>query len=145
MPHVTLQISPGGPIVDLLVGVSIPRAEALQRADQAVPNAVRIRGLVDTGASGTCVDPSCIRALDLSPTGQTAIHTPSTGETAHICSQYDISLVLLHPRLKFTIQALPVIEASLSLQGIQALLGRDVLARCLFVYDGAAGIFTLAF
>jgi len=145
MPHLTLQISPGGPILDLLVGVSVPRAAALQRAGQPVPQAVRVRGLVDTGASGTCVDPGCLSSLGLSPTGQSPIHTPSTEGTPVLCDQYDVSLVLLHPRLQFTLHALPVIASSLSIQGIQALLGRDVLAACLFVYDGAAGIFSLAF
>lgn len=145
MPHVTQQVSPNGPILDFVVGVSLPRAEALQRASLPMPNAVRVRGLIDTGASGTCVDPSCLTALGLAPTGQVPIHTPSTAGTPHTCDQYDISLMLIHPRLQLTLHALPVIASNLTAQGIQALIGRDVLARCLFVYDGAAGLFSLAF
>jgi hypothetical protein len=53
--------------------------------------------------------------------------------------------MLIHPRLQLTLHALPVIASNLTAQGIQALIGRDVLARCLFVYDGAAGLFSLAF
>jgi hypothetical protein len=128
-----------------LVDVSLPRAEALRRMGMPVPSAVPVRGLIDTGASGTCVDPTCLATLGLSPTGQMPIHTPSTSGTPHLCDVYDVSLVLLHPNLQLGIRALPVIASNLSVQGIQALVGRDVLARCLFVYDGVAGIFSLAF
>ncbi len=145
MPHVTQQISPNGPILDFLVGVSLPRAQALQRAGSPLPGAVQIRGIIDTGASGTCVDSSCLSALGLAPTGQIPIHTPSTSGTPYLSDQYDISLVLLHPRLQLTLHALPVIASTLTPQGIQALIGRDVLARCLFLYDGVTGIFSLAF
>jgi hypothetical protein len=47
--------------------------------------------------------------------------------------------------LTFTVGALQVFESSLNIQGIQALIGRDVLANCLFVYDGRSKIFSLAF
>ena len=60
-------------------------------------------------------------------------------------SQYDVSLTLLHPKLSLNFGAVAVIGSQLSPQGIQALIGRDVLKNCLFVYDGQAGIFSLAF
>ncbi len=145
MPHLTLQISPGGPIVDILVGVSHPRQQALQRASQPVPTAVQIRALVDTGASGTCVDPTVLTRLGLAPTGYMPIRTPSTGIQPHMASQYDVSLILLHPMLTYTISAVPVIGSMLAIQGIQGLIGRDVLANCLFIYDGRSGLFTWAF
>lgn len=44
-----------------------------------------------------------------------------------------------------TLPIVPVVEAHLSFQGIQALLGRDILSNCLFLYDGQSGVFTLAF
>jgi len=52
---------------------------------------------------------------------------------------------LIHPELAFSFNALPVIESELKHQGILALIGRDVLADCLFIYDGRHGIFSLAF
>jgi hypothetical protein len=30
-------------------------------------------------------------------------------------------------------------------QGFHALIGRDILARCLFTYNGDTGLFTLAY
>ncbi len=145
MPHVTLQLSPSGPVLDLLVGVSLPRAEALRRAGRHAPPPVSVRGLIDTGASGTCVDPACLQKLELQATGAVPIHTPSTGETPHWCDQFDVSVALLHPRLQMTIRALPVLASPLAYQGLQVLLGRDVLAQCLLVYDGPTGLFSLAF
>jgi hypothetical protein len=145
MPHLTQQIAPDGPLVDLLVGVSHPRAQALVRQKQPIPNPVQIRALIDTGASCSCVDAQVLSSLRLMPTGSTPIHTPPTKDTPHSASQYDVSLTLLHPKLHLTFQAVPVLETHLSFQGIQALIGRDVLGNCLFVYDGEAGHFSLAF
>ena len=146
MPHLTLQVAPGGPIIDVAVGVSRARSQALQASGHPVPNPVQVRALVDTGASCTCIDPSVLASLGLSPTGVAAIHTPSTAQKPHSANQYDVSLVLLHPKLSLTFHTVPVVEAHLSaVQGIQALIGRDLLSNCLFVYDGQSGRFTLAF
>jgi hypothetical protein len=41
--------------------------------------------------------------------------------------------------------ALPVIDAELNHQGIQAIVGRDILSHCLFTYDGQTQNFCLAF
>jgi hypothetical protein len=145
MPHLALQISAGGPLIDVLVGVSVPRQKALHAAKLPIPPPVQIRALIDTGASCTCIDPSVPQRLGLAPTGAAPLHTPSTGGQPHVANQYDVSLVLLHQKLNLTLQTVPVAEAHLAIQGIQGLLGRDVLQNCLFLYDGQAGIFTLAF
>lgn len=43
-------------------------------------------------------------------------------------------------------QTIPVIAADLlEAQGFHALIGRDILSRCLFSYNGEVGIFTLAY
>jgi len=146
MPHLTLQITPGGPLLNLLVGVSEPRRLAMSLANQTPPPPVRICGLIDTGASGTCIDPSSITSLGLVPTGQTTVHTPTTGSNPVICNQFDVQLFFFHPNGNhLRIPALPIICSDLQQQGIQALIGRDVLSQCLFVYDGASRIFSLAF
>jgi hypothetical protein len=51
VPHFTLQISPGGPVLNAVVTVSQPKAAALQAAQQPIPTPVTIRALVDTGAN----------------------------------------------------------------------------------------------
>ena len=145
MPYLTVQFASAGPLIDLLVGVSQPREHALLKNSMPVPNPVQVRGLIDTGDSCTCIDPEIISSLSLAPTGTTTMLTPSTGIVPHECNQFDVGITLMHPELAFNFQALPVIEAKLKHQGFQALIGRDVLADCLLVYDGRHGSYTLAF
>jgi hypothetical protein len=148
MPHFSLQIESGGPILQALVSVSQPRAAALAAAGQPVPRAIPIRALVDTGASCTCVDPSVLTGLSLTPTGKVSLTTPSTGATPHDADQYDIGLII--PAATGTpplvLQTIPAVSSYLiAAQGFHALIGRDILDRCLFVYNGDVRLFTLAF
>lgn len=146
MPHLTLPITAGGPLLELAIGVSNSRQQALKKAGKKVPTAVRLRGLVDTGASCTCVDPDCIASLGLSPTGQAPMLTPSTDGTPKMTYQYDVSVVLLHPGLSRVFGDIPIAEArNLRQQNIDVLIGRDVLAECLFVYDGTGEQFMIGF
>jgi len=93
------------------------------------------------------IDAAVIQALGIAPTGQVLIHTPSTGGTPHPCSQYDVVLaVLMGPSQMHVISpAIPVIESNLAQQGIEALLGRDVLAGGALWYNGHGGTLSLAF
>lgn len=146
MPHVTLPVDRIlGPLIDISVRVTSARADALKAAQKPVPPAVHLRALVDTGASCCVLDPSVIDQLELSPTGQSSVHTPSTGENAHQCFTYDVYLSLIHPELKRNFQSIPVMQLELKAQGIDALIGRDVLSECLMVYDGSEETFSLAF
>jgi hypothetical protein len=145
MPHLTFQIGPTGPLLDVIVTVSKPRADALTKAGQPTPAPVQARLLIDTGASGTAIDPSILTKLGLSPTGIMTIHTPSTGPQGHQVNQYDVGLAIQYQGLARQFLALPVGECSLNAQGIDGLLGRDVLAHCLFIYTGPDNAFILSF
>jgi hypothetical protein len=144
VPHLTLAVSPGGPLIDLFVGVSAPRQAALQKAGQTVPPPVRARFMIDTGASNTVIDPAILNQLNLSPTGVTSVHTPSTGNVPHQVQQYDISLLIAHPTITRHFHALPVSECLLKVQGFDGLLGRDILRECLFIYTGPDNAFILS-
>lgn len=94
----------------------------------------------------TSLDPCILQRLGVVSKGAVPVHTPSTDHTKpHFANQYDVSLILRHPQATRTWHALPVLEASLQHQGIQALIGRDVLNFCLFTYDGNSRMFALAF
>jgi len=56
MPHLTRPHSQGDPVLDLWVTVSAPYAEALRKDAKPVPNPIRVRLLLDTGAKSTCLD-----------------------------------------------------------------------------------------
>ena len=145
MPYLTQPFGLAGALIDRTVGPSLPRQHALKKAGQSVPAAVRVRGLIDTGASLTAIDPVVLQALNLTPTGAIGILTPTTGATPHQLNQYDVQIVILHPTLTHSFHVLPVIKAVLGFQGFDVLIGRDMLAECLFLYDGRSGSFTLAF
>jgi hypothetical protein len=53
--------------------------------------------------------------------------------------------MLYHTDNSRLFQSIPVIATDLSRQNIGGLLGRDVLEKCLLVYDGAVRNFSLAF
>jgi hypothetical protein len=146
MPYLTLPTSgPGEPALDVRVGVSVAQAALLTGSGQTVPQPVVARALLDTGASTTCVEPGVLGPLNLLPRGIAFVHTPTTGGAPHLAQQFDVSVTLGDPAQPYTLPDLPVIEALLAGRGLQLLLGRDVLAHCLFVYDGRAGRFSLAF
>lgn len=135
-------------MVNAMLAVSDARRQALVAAGQPVPPFVPIRALLDTGASVTCVDPTVIAALGLSVTGTAQMITPSTGATPHTAPQYDASLAIPaavnQPALIFPTIAIVASEL-LGAQGFHALIGRNVLSQCLFHYNGAMGLFTLAY
>jgi len=143
MPILSGKVIPGlGPLLDLWVGVSGPRHAALQQASQQVPIPVRVRALLDTGASGTCIDEQVIAQLHLSPTGIIPVHTPSTSGNPQSCLQYDIALFVANPQVHIVSFTLPIVASALRHQNIEALIGRDVLDRTTLFYDGPNGMFS---
>jgi hypothetical protein len=128
--------------------VSEARRDALLQASLPVPDAVRVSALVDTGASCTCVDPSFMAKLGLTPTGSVPVNTPSTGGTPHVAHQYDAGLIVpgaLQDHTPLIFPTIAIVSAELLVQGIDALIGRDILSNCVLNYNGTAGYFTLAY
>lgn len=93
---------------------------------------------MDTGASGTCVDPWVISALEIPPIGKAWMLSASTGSKAELRNSYDVSLWLpleeseLHP----VAHTMNIIECSLRSYGFDGLLGRDILGKCNLEYQG---------
>jgi hypothetical protein len=147
MPSVNVVIGQGGPIAQVVFGVSIPKQGALKAAGMVVPQPVTGNFLIDTGASGTCVDATLIAKLGLTPTGSINIHTPSTNGASHVCNQYDAMIFIPGAANVggFLIDALPILEANLIPQGIDGLIGRDILDRCTLIYNGSLKVCTIAY
>jgi hypothetical protein len=145
MPHLTNRLTRGSPLITLYVGISDERRIAFTKAGRTPPEMRECLALIDTGASDTCIDPAILKPLELTPTGHALIHTPSTAGQPHSCDFYDVSLGIYHPKDSMILLTVPVIAVDLGSQGITALIGRNVLASCLFIFDGASDSFTLAF
>jgi hypothetical protein len=129
-----------GPEIDIEVHVPQSLAKLLTQQNQTIPSPVAGKALVDTGASITCVDDNVIRSLGVQPVGIATVHTPSGSAQQN---QYPV-------RFAFPGSGLPPLEIPQAMgsilqgQGIIALLGRDLLASLVFIYNGPLGIITLA-
>lgn len=146
MPHFLLSHATGGPIIDVVITVSAPRYQVLQAAGLHIPAPQPCKALVDTGASHTTIDPVITQALGLSATGYTQIITPTTGQTPVQLPTYDVGLHIPFGNQQFhTRNPSTVSSAALLHQGFAVLLGRDIMADGLLIYDGKHNLITLSF
>ena len=103
--------------------------------------------MLDTGASCSCLDPVVANYLGLMGRGIADIVTPSTGQNPHTATEHDMAIVIppaLPEDMPLIMECLPVIESELlATQGVHSLIGRDVLQKCIFHYNGS-GYFSLA-
>ena len=147
MPILTFPITSDGAFARVIIGVSAPRIVVLGQAGINVPPAVIAHGLIDTGASCTCIDSTVLRKLQLEPSGTTQMVTPSTGEKPHLCNQFDVAfaLVMDSNQVHLSSDIIPVVESDLVSQGFEVLIGRDVLDQGILIYDGCRRQIALAF
>ena len=148
MPSINLTITPGGPHITVLIALSAPHRDALIAAGKTPPVPAVGTFLIDTGASGTAVDPQLVASLALTPKGAVMVQTPSTNGQPVACPTYDVMLIIPSgdPAVQpLFIEALPVMEASFKSHGIDGLLGRDVLSKCVLIYNGTSGSYVLSY
>ena len=104
--------------------------------------------MVDTGAGITCVDESVLRGLDLMPVGITSIATPVGRDMRN---SYRVRFELPDVELDLEHKVVTAIDLT-GLRGraahmghpVIALIGRDVLALCVFTYDGPNTSFSIS-
>lgn len=148
MPHFTLQTSAQGPVVRAAIMVSSPKLQMLTDAGQPLPDPQSINALIDTGASISGVDPTVLMALGLSPTGQTQLLSSTSGPAGVSVPTYDVCIGIYAARpgdLHHISDTIQVIATDLTGRAFKALIGTDVLSKCIFHYNGADGFFTLAY
>ena len=137
--------------------ITFGRPEILRRrlAGLAIPPPLSVVALLDTGAERTCFDPAVVARLGLPRSNSTFLAPPGVvtgpavfgGSTFNFT--YEAGLVILHPVIKppsnLVVHELEVDELPLSAFGIEAVIGRDVLAGCVLVYNGPSASATLAY
>jgi hypothetical protein len=133
-----------GPLINVVI--SLPKAleTAYTQQNNPLPQPLSGIALIDTGAKKTCVQDSIMQKLKVSTIGQV---TSNTANGARQCNLYPahFSFPSAHIEIDFT----SVVEVNLTGQTfngqqIIALIGRDVLANCVFIYNGALGMYTLS-
>jgi hypothetical protein len=142
MPRLTFPLVAGVPVMDLQIAAPTPSGGGSRtpvRSGAALP------ALVDTGAKYTCVDAATLATLGIVPTTATTIRTASSGRSPQARPVFEISLVVPLASPLVLSDAVAVVSVDLSWSRYRCLVGRDILARCRFEYDGPAGLFTLEF
>ena len=145
MPLLTLPCDADGAVVEVRISISSASLTTLNLPHQLVPPPRHIRMLIDPGAAFTCVESSALQPLGLSASNSVPMLTPSTGPNPIYCNEFVVDLAILHPVQELLITSALVVECMPLGSSYLGLLGRDILAHCLFIYDGPSQSFTLAF
>ncbi|MBV9767664.1 MAG: hypothetical protein JOZ48_22685 [Acidobacteriaceae bacterium] len=148
MPQVAPQtLLINGPILQVQIEVPTALASVLQRDNQPIPAPIDGIGLIDTGASITSIDQSVFARLGVNPVGIVQVGTAGGQQQQST----------FPAKFNFPGTGLPTIESSAALgcnltgqvvmgnKAIIALIGRDLLANCVLVYNGTTGTFSLSF
>ena len=91
--------------------------------------------LIDTGAGRTVLTPEAVRKVGLPVVDYPMLSRAGGMDrvTAHVAS-------IQFPRYRIsTIEIIQVLCCELPEQAVQCLIGRDILSRWLFTYDGRSG------
>jgi hypothetical protein len=145
MPNLTVKVAPDRPpVIDLAVAPTQARAEALEARAERVPLPVVISALLDTGADISLIAAQLAADLSLDPTGVQDVFgvgaaIPKQGIVYRVRLSFGVGPVELAP------QAQVVAVEHLSPSGVRMILGRDLLSRCVLIYNGPQGDCTFAF
>jgi hypothetical protein len=146
MPHLTFVTAIDGPAIDVLIGLSAPKMRSLQNAGQPIPPPSQVRALLDTGTDVSAVSASCLASFGAIP--ENRVQTQTAGGVVMV-DLYKVSLSIGAPGGKkgpmLVRSELEVTQLAHPLPGFDALIGLDVLADCLLIFDGPGRHFTLAF
>lgn len=139
-------LSKSGPVI--AVEISIPKALAdeFAKKNQPIPSPVSGLALIDTGATMSCVDDDVITKLGVSPIGQTTISGSNGSHTVNTYPSHFRFPAISGFEIDFTSTVgIDLQVQKVGNQPIVALLGRDVLSKCVLVYNGHLGMYTLTF
>jgi hypothetical protein len=146
MRLITGKIDPRGIFIDATIMATPPHVAAIRSRNRPIPQPAIARTLVDTGAASCVLDSTLIHGLGLIPTGKTLVHTATTGAQYEEREQYDASFFLVEPGTGATAEYLvSVIGSDLASEGFLAIIGWDILFKCLLTCDGPARTFRLGF
>ena len=129
-----------GPRVQVALSPLASQTKFFSQNGKKLPSPVVGLGLIDTGASSTCFDRNAATKAKL-----------AVVDSGPMTSATHINEIVPIFAGRMTINGLPVhidatkaYGANLAPQGLVALIGRDILARCVLIYNGIDGSFSLS-
>ena len=114
------------------IGLPIIKTESPQKTTQ-------IAGLIDTGASRTVVIPKEVNKLGLPLVDHRML---ARGGGTELVGVHVASVRFPNTKLT-TIEIMQVFCCELAEQPVECLIGRDILSRWLFTYDGKVGAWAI--
>lgn len=133
-----------GPTLQVEVHVPTVLASAIAQQGGAIPAPGVGIGIIDTGATFSAVHKDIVTALGLNPIRTTTVGT-AQGQVQQ--SVYMVRLAVPAMNLDFDASPLAAVDLTGQLadgQPVIALIGRDLLRQCVFIYNGPLGVFTLS-
>jgi hypothetical protein len=148
MPRLTGVLRAEGALVAVEIGQSRSEVQRLRKAARPIPAPVSLHALLDTGAECSCAGPQAVAILSLPLANIGMVNIPALGGLTPT-TQHESCLTVLHPsgdpERNLVVDGLLLAEALLAALGYEVLIGRDVLSKCRFVYDGPGERFKLSY
>jgi hypothetical protein len=132
----------------VVVGVSQPMIFGLANAGRRIPKPIDCTFLLDTGAEDSYVNRLVLDQLRLNPINAVQVQTGIPGGQPFLFNQYEIRLRIATTvlgQMDFVLESMSILCGDFSAQGIDGLVGRDVLTNCAARFDGPGQVFTLQF
>jgi hypothetical protein len=128
-----------GCIVRICVGLTAVDVLQWRRSGRVVPAPIEFDALIDPGAEVSCVDSAAIRRLYPPTTTVIPTNAPSNSGLS-FSPQYSVALTILDPQQvqgnNIVFPNATLTELNLNTVSLQSLIGRDLLAHCVFTYNG---------
>jgi hypothetical protein len=139
-----------GAVIDVQIGIGRLRKRNLLRLDLPVPAPVTVRAQIDTGSGISGFPRRVFDQLEIGSVGTRSIYTPSTPDDQPCeCDLFDVTLSLVANAISHPILETRVIAATgwrpEREDGVEGLIGRDVLSKVTLKYFGAEKAFSFGF
>jgi hypothetical protein len=141
------QLAFKGALLRVQVGLHKALKEHLQAAGHKTPEAIEGWALIDTGARSTCVDIAAIRELGIAPVSWVNTTTPA-GKSKMALFPTCFRFPGLDREIGFHLAVGAGIRGVLGSspsEHVLMLVGRDILAQSVLVYNGPSSSYTLAY
>jgi hypothetical protein len=139
MPAINISVGQEGPVLAAVVSAAVPHHNPVAAA------AVMGRFLIDTGANISCIDVGLVATLGLQPVKMMSVSSPMA--SSQLRNIYQIALLIpAHNRaMNYNLPVVDVLEASVADQGIDGLIGRDLIDQWTCIYNGSTATFTICY